>query len=302
MPDLTIFTAPKPFDDPHIATIQRNAILSWKSLGPEVEVLLIGDEAGAAAQAESIGVGHLPQVACNRWGTPLISAIFDLARRASQAPLLAYVNADILLLPDFLDSSLRVAAQAERFLMVGRRWDLNVRQALDFGPGWAERLRAQVEAGGRLHKPSGSDYFVFPREMFAEIPDFAVGRAGWDNWMIFHARSQGWPVVDATRAITVIHQDHDYRHLPEGRPHYLLEESDLNRALAGGKANMFVLQDANQQLVDGQLHPIPFSLARLLRRVEIWLTPHTVHPRGPRWTLARRLRRWWKRLEKSKGN
>jgi hypothetical protein len=247
-------------------------------------------------------VAHLPGVACNRWGTPLISAIFELARRSSGAPLLAYVNADILLLPDFVDGSRQVAAQEQRFLIVGRRWDLEVQHELEFGPGWAGRLRAEVQAHGRLHKPSGSDYFVFPREMFTEIPDFAVGRAGWDNWMIFHARSRGWPVVDATRAITVIHQDHDYRHLPQGQPHYLLEESDLNRALAGGKANMYVLQDANRRLVGGQVQATAPSLGRLLRRVEIWLTPHTVRPQGLRWTLARRLRRWWKRLEKSKGN
>ena len=30
------------------------------------------------------------------------------------------------------------------------------------------------------------------------MPDFAIGRAGWDNWMIYHARQQGWPVIDGT--------------------------------------------------------------------------------------------------------
>ena len=48
---LTIFTSPKPFTDPHIATIQRNAIRSWQSLGEEVEVLLIGEEPGIAEAA-----------------------------------------------------------------------------------------------------------------------------------------------------------------------------------------------------------------------------------------------------------
>ena len=31
---ITIFTAPKPFTDPHIDLIQRNAIRSWRDLGP----------------------------------------------------------------------------------------------------------------------------------------------------------------------------------------------------------------------------------------------------------------------------
>ncbi len=51
---LTIFTAPKPFSDPHINVIQRNAIQSWLHLGNEVEVLLIGNEAGMHELAEKL--------------------------------------------------------------------------------------------------------------------------------------------------------------------------------------------------------------------------------------------------------
>ncbi|MGQ9834042.1 MAG: glycosyl transferase family 2, partial [Candidatus Villigracilaceae bacterium] len=73
MPLLTLFSAPKPFTDPHIAVIQRNAIQSWLRL-PDVEVILLGDEAGLAQVAAEFGVKHLPEVACNPSGTPLISS------------------------------------------------------------------------------------------------------------------------------------------------------------------------------------------------------------------------------------
>ena len=115
VPFLTIFTAPKPFTDPHIAVIQRNAIQSWMHLGQGVEVILVGDETGMAEVAGEYGLTHLPDVEANEWGTPLVSSIFGLARQASESHLLAYVNADILLMPDFLDVSQQVAAQAERF-------------------------------------------------------------------------------------------------------------------------------------------------------------------------------------------
>ena len=39
---LTLFSAPKPFTDPHIALIQYNAIQSWTLL-PDVEIILLGD-------------------------------------------------------------------------------------------------------------------------------------------------------------------------------------------------------------------------------------------------------------------
>ena len=96
---LTIFTAPKPFTNPHIDLIQRNAIRSWVALGPEVEVLLIGEEEGLAEAARELGVRHLPQVQRNDQGTPLIPSIFNLARQETDKPYLAYVNADVILLP-----------------------------------------------------------------------------------------------------------------------------------------------------------------------------------------------------------
>jgi hypothetical protein len=268
MIDLTIFTAPKPFSNPHINIIQRNAIRSWAEMGSQVEVLLVGDEPGIAEAAADLGARHLPGVATNEQGTPLVSSIFELASQSSDSPLLAYVNADILLLSDFLEVALKVKGLAKRFLAVGRRWDLDVRHPLDFNSGWENRLKEQVEELGRLHPASGSDYFLFPHDSFTDIPPFAIGRAGWDNWMIYAARRQHWPVVDATSALMVIHQEHDYGHLPGGQPHYRLPETAVNVRLAGGRRALFSLQDADYQLVSGQLNPIPKRGQKLLRELE----------------------------------
>src|SRR5512145_2733425 len=98
---LTLFSAPKPFVDAHISTIQRNAIRSWTLL-PDVEVILLGQEAGLAQAARELGVLHIPQVACNASGTPLISSMFQLARHNSRADLLCIVNTDMILMPDFV--------------------------------------------------------------------------------------------------------------------------------------------------------------------------------------------------------
>jgi len=296
MPILTIFTSPKPFTNPHIATIQRNAILSWTHLGPEVEVLLVGDEPGMEEVAAEYGVSQLKDVRKSPSGTPLISSIFDLARQASKSPLLLFSNADILLLPDMVEAAQRVASQAEKFLMIGQRWDLDVRQVLDFSPGWETRLRQDVQRRGRLHLPAGSDYFLFPRRLFQEMPEFTVGRAGWDNWMIYHARQQGWPVVDGTPSIMIIHQDHDYSHLPGGKPHYTHPESVQNQALAGGSANLFMVLDSDKELRDGKLRAPRFTLLRTLRRIEVKFTPPGGERKGLRWAIARRARRARRRM------
>jgi hypothetical protein len=257
---ITIFTAPKPFTNPHIALIQRNAIRSWLALGLEVEVLVIGDEPGIAENCAEMGAPHLPDVERNEQGTPLISSIFELARQHSTSPILAYVNADVILLPDAIAASRSVSEQARSFLIVGQRWDLAVTESLEYRPGWETRLRERVAREGRLHQRGGSDYFIYRREDFTHMPAFAVGRAGWDNWMIYDARYRGAAVVDATAAIQVIHQDHDYSHLPGGQPHYRLPETFENVRLAGGRLTIFKLDDANRRLTpEGKLVAMPFS-------------------------------------------
>jgi hypothetical protein len=283
---LTIFSAPKPFTDPHIATIQRNAIGSWTRL-PETEVFLVGDEPGLSEMAREFGVRQLSEVARNIDGTPLVSSIFKLARLASTSPLLVYTNADILLMPDLIEAARQVMSSAKKFLIVGQRWDLDVTQSLDFSGDWVARLRDETHLHGELHRPMGSDYFIFLRDCFTDMPDFAIGRAGWDNWMIYKARKEGWATVDATTSIMIIHQNHDYSHLPGGQPHYKLPETHENIRLAGGREmTRFTLLDTDWQLVNGRLRRPLWSWARFIRWLETfpllllnnyWLAEHIAY-------------------------
>lgn len=267
-PQLTLFTAPKPFTNPHIALIQHNALRSWKALGEAVEVVLIGSEEGIAEAAAEYGFGHRADVPVNRLGTPLISGIFQRGREANQSPLLAYVNADIILFPEFLEIAEKVSAKLPRFLLVGQRWDLEVNELLSFEDDWAEPLRRRTWKDGKLHERTGSDYFVFPRACFQDIPDFSVGRAGWDNWMIYKGRKEGWAVVDCTSDLDIIHQNHDYSHLPDGKPHYRLPETGENVRLAGGQRTIFQLDDASHRLVHGRIEVMPRSFKGKLREFQ----------------------------------
>jgi hypothetical protein len=297
MPQLTIFTAPKPFTNPHISIIQRNAIQSWLHLGVDVEVFLVGEEEGMNDVTVQMGVKQLMGVKRNDLGTPLTSSIFSLAREASQSPLLAYLNADILITPDFVELSRQVAKQVEQFLIVGQRWDLEVTHPLSFNTDWVAKLERNVLECGKRHPPQGSDFFIFPRQLFVEMPGFAIGRAGWDNWMIFHARRQGWPVIDVTGSLLVIHQAHDYSHLPGGKPHYTLVESEHNIELAGGQRHIYTILDTDKEVVWNRGQPVKIrrhrpSKLRLIRFLEQNFTPSDGRRQGWRWSIARRLRRW----------
>lgn len=290
MPLLTLFTAPKPFTDPHIRVIQRNMLRNWQALGDQVEVVVIGDETGIAEQCREFDIKHLPGVRCNAHGTPLISSIFELARGVNHSPFLAYANADILFLPDLLNALRVLGGEKEAFLGVGQRWDLDVKTPIPFTEGWEAELRDRILRNGKLHGQTGSDYFLYPRACFRALPDFAVGRAGWDNWMIFKARWEGWPVVDLSTAVTVVHQNHDYGHLPGGVAHYRQPETDVNIRIGGGRRTIFTLQDATHAVEDGALirkrldwHAFwreveIFPLVRLHSRLLGWISFAIFHP------------------------
>lgn len=267
-PYLTLFTAPKAFTDPHTSLIQHNALRSWQALGDSVSVVIVGNEEGIGAAARDYGFVHRPDVQLNQLGTPLISSIFNLGRQQNESPFLAYVNADVILFPETIDVIRTIADQSEKFLMIGQRWDMEVLESLTFTGDWVPALKRALHNNGKLHKRTGSDYFIFPRACFQEVPDFSVGRAGWDNWMIYQARRQGWLAVDCSGEIDIIHQDHDYRHLPEGKPHYRLPETGENIRLAGGRRTVFLLDDSSHRLVDGQLKKMPLTWNRFWREYQ----------------------------------
>ena len=269
-PLLTLFTAPKPFKDPHIATIQRNTLRNWKALGEAVEVVVIGDELGIAEVCEEMDLLHLPDVRCNAMGTPLISSIFDLARSVNNSPFLVYANADILFLPELITAVRTMSTEKDQFLGVGQRWDLDVEENIPFSGDWADQLRQRAQRDGELNGQTGSDYFVYPRRCFCDIPDFAVGRAGWDNWMIFRGRWQHWPVVDMTDSLMVIHQNHGYAHLPGGVIHYQQPETQDNVRMAGGRRTIFKLSDATHELDEGRLKNKALDWGTFWREVEIF--------------------------------
>ncbi len=276
---VTLFTAPKPFAG-HIGVIQRNALRSWAALGPRVEIIVVGDDEGAGEAADEVGARHLSAVARNQVGTPLLNAIFERAAEAARFDRMGYLNADVMLTGDFLPAIDRVAEAFAVYLVVGQRWDLAVDDLIDVDGGGLRELRARLEHEGRRHPPAGSDYFVFPRHGFPALPPFAVGRAGWDNWMIYAARHAGWPVVDASEAITVIHQDHDYAHLPGGQIHYRLPESKRNVALAGGLETIFTLRDATWRLTCDDLHKAGIRRPGLARWLEAGLISRWGSGRG----------------------
>ena len=211
---LTIFGLPRPFRG-HIGIIQRNAVTSWTRLRPQPEVILFGDEEGTGAVAQELQVRHIPSIRRNEFGTPFLDDLFSNARKEATQNILCYANADMLFMTDFMIAVRQVATWRDRFLVVGRRINLELNELQDFDlPSWEVRLRELLLKGGVLAGPGSIDYFVYPRTLELDMPPFAVGRPWWDRWFLWKVRSLGVAIVDASNVVTAVHQNHDFAHVP----------------------------------------------------------------------------------------
>ncbi len=253
---LTIFSTPKPFIG-HAGVIQRNALRSWTLLHRDVEVILFGDEDGAAEVCREFGIRHEAIVRRNESGTKYLNYMFERAREISRHKFLCYANCDIMLTPNLCEA-LKVASEAHNeFLMIGRRWDTEITEPWDFQqPGWHQQLRLLALLKGKRNGPSWVDYFCFSRDLFrGEMPPFLIGRHGWDPWLTWFARNRGVPLIDASRAVVAVHQNHDYAYLKRGAAATVSNaESSYNWDLGGTTAWHYYTTDAATEiLTEGRL-------------------------------------------------
>jgi hypothetical protein len=176
-----------------------------------------------------------------------VSDAFEAAGRLAGRERLCYANADIILLSDLPAALRRVGDRPA--LVVGRRVDLAVDGELAFEPGWEERLRRSAADHGRPGTEREIDYMAFPRDVDWQMPPLAVGRPGWDNWVLYRARSLGLAVVDASSEVLAVHQRHGYEHVA-GRtgPRWQGPEADRNMALVADMGTAYGILDASHVL------------------------------------------------------
>lgn len=102
-------------------------------------------------------------------------------------------------------------------------------------------------------------------------------------------------MVDVTRSAMIVHQNHDYSHLPGNKPPYDLPETKQNISIAGGMKSMYTILEANRILVDGELKAAPVSIPRVLHGIELRVTSDELH--GSRKSFVRWLKKTRRKYE-----
>ena len=257
---VTLFALPKAFEG-HFGVIQENAIRSWLGLPDVPRILLMGDDPGTAAVAARYGLAHCPAVARSPAGVPLLSSLFEQARAVTETPWLCYLNADIILLDDFSSSLERLAgalggAGGDPFLVTAQRGHLDLDRPLDLtDPAVRQSLERQVARAAVWDHKGALDLFLYRRDLYRDLPPFAVGRGAWDPWLLWKAVDGGARVIDASPSLRLVHQLHDYGHSGGGwQGVWATDDAKENARLAAGR--MLTLdQAASHSLTAAGLEP-----------------------------------------------
>jgi len=205
---LTLFTTVKHFDQEVNRKNQTNALTSWQKMTPRPQVLVFCDTKDVFDVVNLGGQPILDYPRTDR-GMPLVNGMFDIAQKMALHNQVTFVNADITLPTNF---PWVVRATQSRFMVdymiVGQRWDTDM-ILWDFDHSeWEEELERYVRMNGKLHAPTGKDFFAFQRPLPFDIPEFAIARCIFDNWILKTAITTGMDVVDATEALFVVHGNH----------------------------------------------------------------------------------------------
>jgi hypothetical protein len=249
---LTLFTTGKVFRG-HDGIIQRNALESWKQLHADVEVILFGDEGGAAEVCEELGLRYEAHVERHESGVKRLDYIFARAQEISRHEYCCFANCDIILMQDFLHAFEKARAWRHKFLFVAQRWDTDITEPIDFEDRqWSDKLRQLAKAQGFQQSEFWVDLFLFRKGQYLDMPPLLVGHCYWDTWMIWKALNSRVAVLDGSPFVMPIHQNHGYNPAfgrVKGSPNDALSRHNLQ--LTGGEEKIRHIKSSTHRLGSG---------------------------------------------------
>lgn len=197
---------------------QLNALKSWLRFCPPCEVLIIGDEIKSSGFIHNVVGDHVrmvEDVRRNRYGTPLLSSILEIANSYSTHEHIGLINGDIILLSDPIATIKLVRQKFQKFLIYSRRYEACISTPIDFNnPGALSFLQSFVRNQDPRKRVFPVDIFIFPKSLLNVVPPppLAYGRGMWARWLIYMAYRANSPVIDASEKLLNLHQVHDYSH------------------------------------------------------------------------------------------
>jgi hypothetical protein len=234
---ITFIMAFKPFDITYLP-IQRSALFSYKANGiPVIAADTEGDAGKYCTRFPNVTLLKNIRTARDigfKNRAPLLNNLLTEALKAIQTPLVGLINSDIILPMDFKNSLQKMMIKTgQQGFIAFTRYDLTLEEEIktvrDLRKLFARESTVYDEA-------TSSDLFISSYENFKkiaeEIPEFILGRYGWDNWIHLFAEVT-FKCFNGTKTLKTLHCRHDHSHIAnqEGKPGKSAASSAYNISL-----------------------------------------------------------------------
>ncbi len=269
---IRIFSCPKKFVG-ETRDLQIRAIRSWQKIGHDI--VLTGPSADIETVPSSLNletrITGTPDPGSPPEFRTLIGAVSE------DIPLLLwYTHTDILFpteIGDFRYKNdrwfLGQTKLPERFLLTGSRWETKEGTSYQGDFSISSFRQFCMEGDAILHDVVAMDFFIFPGDLFEDLPPLHLGRAAFDNALIAFCLRKNIPVIDLSREWPAIHQFHGYGHKSGGKKEvYYGDEAMENRRVHDIDYSAPTSLDADFYLENGDLVKSPWRCG-FWRRLEL---------------------------------
>lgn len=215
---ISLITAFKKFKLSY-SRIQHSALYSWRA--NNIEIFTPENEIGIKDACKNYSnVKIIPDVKRARElgfpnQSPIVRDMIAKTLPLINTPMIALINSDIIILPDFAEKIERILKKyGFDIYMVGTRYDIKLNSLVDSEESYKQVLKKDRKM---YDESTSSDIFITSkflwRKIIHEMPEFILGRYGWDNWLHMIAEIKGFRKYNCTEVLTTLHCEHDYTHI-----------------------------------------------------------------------------------------
>ena len=180
-------------------TIQEQMVCNWLGLA---NVTFVQMHPGHDGVNESFGLPTLP------------SMFLRAQQLHPHAATFSYVNSDCISNGSFVRTASALFMRGQPFVAVGRRTNVDWSSVQDLASlpcNYSSQKFDQILQSGELGPFGAIDYLITSRDALAwrTIPQFVVGRVGFDTWLADHAYhlsvTEALEYIDCTTTVPMIH-------------------------------------------------------------------------------------------------
>jgi hypothetical protein len=209
MDSIVFVTIPRSFKYPYLNS-QLNTINAIKRYNPDSKIVLYSDDPGVYDFANNNNC-IAPSIVKKNGHLPLVNCALIFANDLFPESYVCFINSDILVLTNLNNILETMSIKFKKYMCICYRTEVIVNKVMNDND-FVQILNNTDNLNNGKH--TAMDFFLLSPGLVndIEMPNFSVGRPGWDSWLSCRIRRLSIPLIDISNVVTIAHQDHPQVH------------------------------------------------------------------------------------------